>query len=58
MMQRQQLATQMATDISRLPPDAHGAFGYSSHWKDNDGYTWQGNDALIAQDAALRAAKK
>ena len=48
----------MAMDRSRLPSDAHGVGIFSSHWKDNDDFTWQGNDTLIAQDAALRKATK
>ena len=55
MMQRQKWADDMAMDRSRLPSDAHGGGIYSSHWNDNDGFTWQGNDALIAQADALRA---
>ena len=43
-------------DRSRLPSDAHGVGIYSSHWNDNNGFTWQGNATLIAQDDALRAA--
>ena len=58
MMQRQKWAMDMAIDRSRLPLDAHGVGIYSSHPNDNDGFTWQGNDALISQDAALRAAAK
>ena len=56
MMQRQNRATDMAIDRSHLPPEAHGVGIYSSHPNDNNGFTWQGNDALIAQDDALRAA--
>ena len=56
MMQRQKWADDMAVDRSRLPSDAHGVGIYSSHWNDNNGFTWQGNAALIAQDDALRAA--
>ena len=56
MMQRQKWADDMAMDRSRLPSDAHGVGIYSSHWNDNNGFTWQGNAALIAQDDALRAA--
>ena len=44
------------SDRSRLPSDAHGVGIYSSHWNDNNGFTWQGNAALIAQDDALWAA--
>ena len=44
------------SDRSRLPSDAHGVGIYSSHWNDNNGFTWQGNATLIAQDDALRAA--
>ena len=58
MMQRQKWADDMATDRSRLPPSAHGVGIYSSHPNDSNGFTWQGNDALIAQDDALRAAAK
>ena len=54
----QKWAMQMATDRSCLPPDAHGVGIYSSHPKDNDGFTWRGNAALIAQDDAMRAAGK
>ena len=57
-MQRQKWAMDMATDRSRLPPDAHGVGIYSSHPNDNDGFTWQGNDALIAQDVAMREVSK
>ena len=57
MMERQKWADDMAMDRSRLPSDAHGVGIYSSHWNDNNGFTWQGNDALIAQDVALRAAR-
>ena len=50
MMQRQKWADDMAMDRSRLPSDAHGVGIYSSHWNDNNGFTWQGNATLIAQD--------
>ena len=52
MMQHQKWAEDMAMDRSRLPSDAHGVGIYSSHWNDNNGFTWQGNAALIAQDDA------
>jgi hypothetical protein len=44
-----------AKDRSLLPADALGVGIYSSHPNDNNGFTWQGNAALIAQDDALRA---
>ena len=56
MVERQKWANDVAMDRSRLPPDAHGVGIYSSHWNDNNGFTWQGNAALIAQDDALRVA--
>jgi len=55
-MQRQQLAMEIAMDRSRLPPDACGVGLYSSHPRDSNSFTWQGNDTLMAQDDALRAA--
>ena len=58
MMQRQKWAMDMAMDRSRLPQDAHGVGIYSSNPNDNDDFTWQGNDALIAQDVAMRAVTK
>ena len=39
-----------------LPVGALGVSIYSTHPDDNNGFTWKGNDALIAQDNALRAA--
>ena len=48
-------AINTAKDRSLLPADALGVGIYSSHPKDNNGFTWQGNAALIAQDNALRA---
>ena len=57
MMQRQKWADDMAMDRSRLPSDAQGVGIYSSHWYDNNGFTWQGNAALIEQDEALRALR-
>ena len=56
MMERQKWAINMAKDRSLLPADALGVGIYSSHPNDNNGFTWQGNAALIAQDDALRAA--
>ena len=56
MMKRQKWAIDMAKDRSLLPADALGVGIYSSHPNDNNGFTWQGNAALIAQDDALRAA--
>jgi len=56
MMERQKWAINMAKDRSLLPADALGVGIYSSHLNDNNGFTWQGNAALIAQDDALRAA--
>ena len=61
MMQRQKWADDMAMMRSCLPPGAHGVGRvgiYSSHPNDSNGFTWQGNDALIAQDDAMRAAAK
>ena len=48
----------MAKDRSLLPAGALGVGIYSSHPNDNNGFTWQGNDALIAQDDALLAVAK
>ena len=56
MVERQKWAINMAKDRSLLPADALGVGIYSSHPNDNNGFTWQGNAALIAQDDALRAA--
>ena len=56
MMDRQKWAMDMAKDRSLLPAGALGVGIYSSHPNDNNGFTWKGNDALIAQDDALRAA--
>ena len=56
MMERQKWAINMAKDRSLLPADALGVGIYSAHPNDNDGFTWKGNAALIAQDDALRAA--
>ena len=56
MMQRQKWAMDMAKDQSLLPADALGVGIYSANPNDNNGFTWQGNDALITQDDALRAA--
>ena len=56
MMERQKWAMDMAKDRSLLPAGALGVGIYSSHPNDNNGFTWKGNDALIAQDDALRAA--
>ena len=56
MMERQKWAINMAKDRSLLPADALGVGLYSSHPNDNNGFTWQGNAALIAQDDALRVA--
>ena len=60
MMQRQKWAIDMAKDRSLLPAGALGVGIYSAHPNDNNGFTqgftWQGNAALIAQDGALRAA--
>ena len=56
MMERQKWAINMAKDRSLLPADALGVGVYSSHPNDNNGFTWQGNAGLIAQDDALRAA--
>ena len=56
MMERQKWAINMAKDRSLLPADALGVGISSSHPNDNNGFTWQGNAALIAQDDALRAA--
>ena len=56
MMDRQKWAMDMAKDRSLLPVGALGVGIYSSHPDDNNGFTWKGNNALIAQDDALRAA--
>ena len=56
MMERQKWAINMAKDRSLLPAGALGFGIYSAHQNDNKGFTWKGNDALIAQDDALRAA--
>ena len=56
MMERQKWAINMAKDRSLLPAGALGVGIYSSHPNDNNGFTWKGNDALIAQEDALRAA--
>jgi hypothetical protein len=53
MMERQKWAMDMAKDRSLLPAGALGVGIYSSHPNDNNGFTWKGNDALIAQDDAL-----
>ena len=58
MMDRQKWAMDMAKDRSLLPAGALGVGIYSSHPNDNNGFTWQGNDALIAQDDALLAVAK
>ena len=55
-MDRQKWAMDMAKDISLLPVGALGVRIYSSHPDDSNGFTSKGNDALIAQDDALRAA--
>ena len=47
-MERQKWAINMAKDRSHLPADALGVGIYSSHPNDNNGFTWQGNTALIA----------
>ena len=47
MMQRQKWAMDMAKDRSLLPADALGVGIYSTRPNDNNGFTWQGNDALI-----------
>ena len=44
-------------DEAVLAADSGPGVGiYSSHVNDNIGFTWQDNDALIAQDDAIRAA--
>ena len=58
MMERQKWAINMAKDRSLLPAGALGVGIYSSHPNDNNGYTWRGNDALSAQDDAMRAVAK
>ena len=56
MMDRQKWAMDMAKDTSLLPAGALGVGIYSFHPNDNNGFTWKGNAALIAQDDARRAA--
>ena len=56
MMDRQKWAMDMAKDRTLLPVGALEVGIYSSHPDDSNGFTSKGNDALIAQDDALRAA--